>query len=29
MKASLFRWGVAAGAVAALAAVLGAGFKWH
>jgi hypothetical protein len=29
MKARLFRLGVAVGTIAALAAVLGAGIKWH
>jgi len=29
MKATLFRWGVALGTVTAVAAVLGAGVKWH
>jgi hypothetical protein len=29
MKARLFRWGIAFGTVTALAAVLGAGYKWH
>jgi hypothetical protein len=29
MKERLFRLGIAAGTIAALAAVLGAGIKWH
>jgi hypothetical protein len=29
MKARLFRLGIAVGTIAALAAVLGAGIKWH